>query len=315
MISPPHNLLVSYHYFRKYDMDKLAAPGIRIIGDSGAYSARMQGAVVTNSELAAWIKQWRHRLCWAASLDIAGDVPTTRRNWHELVDNYGVPAVSSLHVGVDPSEMDYYAKRGVDFLGLGGMAGSVSPIAVRFRWLVTVFQYARRHHPQMRFHGWGVTNTKTLRLPFWSVDSSGWGQAYRFGSITLRDPHSLRDYKISLDGRSTYAPEVARLLREEYGVNPSQVATSGGHNRKLMVKVAALSASVQEQRLRRLHRNSGLTAPTWGQLNGGADGPHLHLVGNRSGEVLEEITALHGPHLHLAEGSSQNLELITEMNQ
>ena len=47
MIPPPRNILVSYHYFRKYDLDKLA--GLRIIGDSGAYSAKSQGVELTTA--------------------------------------------------------------------------------------------------------------------------------------------------------------------------------------------------------------------------------------------------------------------------
>lgn len=57
MIPPPRNILVSYHYFRDYDLDRLQ--NLRIIGDSGAYSAKTQNAEVTTSDLAAWAKQWR----------------------------------------------------------------------------------------------------------------------------------------------------------------------------------------------------------------------------------------------------------------
>lgn len=299
MIPPPRNILVSYHYFRDYNLDRFA--GLNIVGDSGAYSARMQGASISNADLAAWIKQWRDRLCWAASLDVAGDISVTRRNWHELVDGYGIPAISSLHVGVDPSEMDYYAQRGVDFLGLGGLAGSVTPPAVRFRWLVSVFRYARDHHPGMRFHGWGVTGVKALRLPFFSVDSSGWGAGYRYGHLALRDPRTGKTQKLRLDGRSTYTPEVASLLCDQYGVNPSQVSTSGPHNRLLMVRLSALSASVQEQQLRHLHRHNPITPPDWGRLSRSDTGPHMNGV------------SLPGPHLHLAEGSPEHLQIVADM--
>lgn len=33
----PRNILMSYHYFKDYDLDRL--PHLRIIGDSGAFSA------------------------------------------------------------------------------------------------------------------------------------------------------------------------------------------------------------------------------------------------------------------------------------
>lgn len=311
-IPAPRNALTSFHYFRSYDLDRLA--GLNIIGDSGAYSARMQGVTITNSDLAAWAKQWSHRLAWVACMDVAGETALTRRNWHELVDDYGVPAVSSLHVGTDPAEMDYYARLGVDFLGLGGLAGASTPPKVQFRWLVQVFKYAQEHHPQMRFHGWGVTNQKLMRLPFYSVDSSSWGSGYRYGRLTLRDPATGKNHAVLLNGQDAYRPEIAALLAQHYGVRPSDVATSGPHNRHLMVQLSALSASVQEQRFRRLHRRTPLPPPIWGQLNPAELGPHQHLA-MTSPTKMDVTTAMIGPHQHLAEGSSEHLELVANLHR
>lgn len=290
MIPPPRNVLVSFHYYRKYDLDKLA--GLRIVGDSGAYSARMQGVDISNDDLYEWVTRWRHRLAWAASMDVAGDTRLTRHNWLELV-NAGVPAVSSLHVGTPPEEMSWYAARGVDFLGLGGIAGGAASWPTQFRWLVSVFRYARAHHPEMRFHGWGVTNKQALQLPFFSVDSTGWSSGYRYGRLNVRDPRSGKAFPVVMNGRETYTPDVAILLREHYGVNPGDVSTSGPHNRKTVVRIAALSASVQEQMFRRMHRKSQCSSPRWGMLGGSPP--------------------LTGPHLHLAEGSSDHLEVVRSL--
>lgn len=316
MIPAPMNILVSFHYFGRYNLDRFA--GLRIIGDSGAYSARMQGVEIHTPELAAWAKQWQHRLAWVAALDVAGDTATTRRNWHEMVDEHGVPAVSSLHVGTPPAEMDYYAERGVDFLGLGGMAGGTSSPDIQFRWLVQVFKYAQTNHPNMRFHGWGITNQKMIRLPFYSVDSSGWGSGYRYGRLNLRDPNSRKTHAIALNGRETYTPEIACLLRDHYGVNPSEVAKSEPANRPLMVRLSALSASVQEQRFRHLHRHTPITAPTWGQLPGAQVGPHQHLALNAKGQEYENDTIVElaaGPHMHLAEGHPEHLAVVADMQE
>ncbi len=284
MITTPRNILVSYHYFKGYNLDRFV--GLRVIGDSGAFSAHSQGAVITTPELAAWAKQWAHRLRWVAALDVIGDAEATRRNWHEMVDLHGVPGVPTIHFGSDPALMDYYAGRGVDFIGLGGMVGRSA--AAQMRWLVAVFKYARAKHPAVRFHGWGLTHAKALQLPFFSVDSSGWNAPQRFGRITLRDPHSMADYAIELDGRSTYMPKVAHLLRAHYGVNPDQVATSGPANYDVVVRLAGLSASVQDQRFQRLHR-PGIPAPRWYSPD---DDP--------------------GPYLHIASTSSYDLARVTD---
>jgi hypothetical protein len=338
VIPAPRNILVSYHYFKSYDLNRFA--GLRVIGDSGAFSAKSQGAEITTAALAGWAKKWRHRLCWVAALDVIGDAEGTRRNWHELVDDHGIPGVPTIHFGCDPSLMDYYVAQGVDFIGLGGLVGKPSP--AQMRWLVRVFRYARDHHPDLRFHGWGVTNAEALNLPFFSVDSSGWGGGYRYGHLQLRDPRTNTVYNLDLDGRTTYDKDVATLLSREYGVSPSQVATSGPHNRLLMVRLSALSASVLEQQFRRRHRRSPVPAPHWGQLDR-VDGPHYHLADtSQPAKGLEVVAALSGPHIHLAaaskhieaeaipalladqlagphihlaEGSSEHLETVAKMNR
>lgn len=298
-IPAPRNVLCSYHFFRDFDLDRLRH--LRVIGDSGAFSAKSLGVEITTAEVAAWAKQWSHKLCWIAALDVIGNAAATRRNWHEMVDVHGIPGVPTIHFGCDPTLMEYYADRGVDFIGLGGLVGK--PADAQMRWLIRMFIHARQFHPEMRFHGWGVTNLQALQLPFFSVDSSGWTSGVRYGRVTLRDPFTGKVYPLKLDGKGTYEPEVARILARHYGVAPSEVAKSGGHNRLLMVKLSALSASVLEQRFRRMHRATPISAPSWGQLAPPPEGPHYHLsYGNvtKKGEA-EILPALaDGPHLHLA---------------
>lgn len=300
---PPRNLLVSYHYYAKYNLARFRH--CRVIGDSGAFSAASQGVTITTKELAAWAVQWRDVLTWNASLDVIGDPEGTRRNWHELVDVYGVDGVPTIHYGSDPALMDYYAERGVDFMGLGGMVGK--PVPKQLRWLLSCFRHARDHHPQMRFHGWGVTADRLMQLPFYSVDSSGWSSSYRYGRLGLRDPTTGKNVTVLLDGRGSYSPEIVSVL-QQYGVTPSQVATSGPHNRNLLVKLSALSASVGEQQFRKLHRRNPISTPVWG-ITRPATGPHRHLAvadgvaGGGSGHVVNTLVELNepaAPHNHIA---------------
>ena len=279
MILPPRNVLVSLHYHGSYDLDSLA--GCRVVGDSGAFSAANSGATITVAQLAQWAQRWQHRLAWVAGLDVIGEVGATRRNWHELVDEWGVPGVPTIHYGCNPAEMGYYAARGVDFVGLGGMVGKT--VEQQLRWAVACFRHARDYHPAMRFHGWGVTHHKLLRLPWYSVDSTSWSEPYRYGRLVLRDPRTGVAHGVMLDGRGTYDPTVVEVLRM-YGVTPSAVARADKQNRRLLIKLSALSAAVAEQRFRRLHRHNPITAPTYG-MAGQPAGPHMHLaIGADSGE-------------------------------
>lgn len=254
----PRNILCSFHYYRDYDFDKL--PNLNIIGDSGAFSAATQGATITIKELATWAKRWNHRLQWVASLDVIGDQTLTYKNWRDIVDDYGIQAVPTIHFGTDPKELDKYARKGCDFIGLGGLVGKSKKPSMR--WLIQVFKYQQRHHPDMRFHGWGCTSQHHALLPFYSVDSSSWLSSLRYGQMILRHPRTGQMITYRLDGRDVYRPEVSRLLTEYYGFNPATVATSNAANREIVSRLSALAASVQEQQLRKKHPN--ITPPSWG---------------------------------------------------
>ena len=279
----PANALVSYHYFEDYDLDRL--PNLRLIGDSGAFSAKTQGVTITLEGLSAWGRKWSHRLAWVAALDVIGDPDRTYRNWHEMVTRHGIKAVPTIHFGTDPTELDRYADRGVDFVGLGGLVGV--PTKRQMRWLVQVFRYARDNHPEMRFHGWGCTSVPHYDLPFYSVDSSSWTESLRYGKMTLADPRTGKNVFYPLDGRAAYQPKVARLLMDYYGANPKEFARAHPGNRAEIVRLSALTMVAREQRARKRH--GSIEAPSW---IGGRSGPHVHLA-NINPQVFLDLNRLH----------------------
>lgn len=250
MIQPHRNVLCSYHYFKDYDFTRL--PDLNIIADSGAFSAKSQGATITVDDLAAWAKDWSGAFKWVASLDVIGDPDGTRRNWERTRDRHDLEAIPTIHWGSDPSLMDWYVEQGVDLMGLGGMVGKSSD--KQMRWLVSVFKHQQRHHPDLGFHGWGVTSPKVMRLPFYSVDSSGWASVFRFGQVVVRDPRTGRLHKYQADGRDLKKkPQIARLLRAEYGINPDDVLVSNSNNRQLHARIALAALHVQEKQFQKMH--------------------------------------------------------------
>lgn len=259
MIQPHRNVLCSYHYFKDYDFTRL--PDLNIIADSGAFSAKSQGATITVDDLAAWAKDWSGVFKWIASLDVIGDPDSTRRNWERMRDRHGLEAIPTIHWGSDPSLMDWYVEQGVDLLGLGGMVGRSSD--KQMRWLVSVFKHQQRHHPDLGFHGWGVTSPKVMRLPFYSVDSSGWASVFRFGQVSVRDPRTGRLHKYQADGRDLKRkPHIARLLRTEYGIDPDDVLVSNSSNRQLHARIALAALHVQERQFQKMH--GPVRAPRFG---------------------------------------------------
>lgn len=275
-ISYPVDALVSYHYFRDDTiMDKATAGGyLRLIGDSGAFSAYSQGATITLGEYAAWCHRWADKLMWRASLDVIGDPALSLANWRALRDTHGLATVPTIHCGTDPSWIGAYATAGCDFIGLGGMVGRSRPVMMR--WATAMIRYARRHHPHVRFHAWGQAGRTFLdALPVFSADSSRSAVAYRYGQLHLFDPATGRSFNIKMDG-SPAVNAHGRLLRTVYGVDPADVRTSHAGNRRLLIQMAAVHTQLYAAWLQKRHQ--GVSAPRYGLAGTPTPGPLIHNV-------------------------------------
>lgn len=311
-ITYPVDALVSFHYYAgDNDMGRLVNTGrLRLIGDSGAFSAMTQGATIQLDAYADWVTRWQPHLFWAAALDVIGDPVASHRNWRVLRDRHRLDTVPTLHAGADPKWLDAYAADGVDFLGLGGMAGT-GQAAKAFRWAVHMFRYARDRWPGVRFHLWGVTNRKFLdALPAYSADSSGiLGGAYRYARLRLFDPATGQHRQVMLQGgRAIYG--LAPLLRRVYGVAPGDIARSHPGNRVTLIKLAAASTQQYAAWLQRRHR---VTPPTWGINPAAPVGPLVHVVSAGAGgstDDLEAAAAPAGTRVHVVAGANQPPDVL-----
>lgn len=287
-LSYPVDALVSYHYYRREaDMGPLAESGrLRMIGDSGAFSAYTQGAPISLAEYADWGRRWRDRLYWIAALDVIGDQAATFRNWMLLRSRHELDTIPTLHAPAHPRAIDRYAAEGVDFMGLGGL---VTGARANFPWMLSVFRYARDRQPQMRFHLWSVTNRDVLAaLPAYSGDSSGiLGQAFRYGMMRIFDPATGRDIRHKLDGKP-HPAALARILRRVYGVDPATVRTSHAGNRYTLIRLLAASTQQYAMWLQRRHRvpapKYGINPDCWRTGHTPTDDPaagtRVHVVGS-----------------------------------
>lgn len=249
-LDSPVNALASFHYFSNVDMAQIASWGIRIIGDSGAYSAAAQGTQVDRAEFYEWARKWKKSLFWTAGLDVIGNDKATYLNWVNAPSD--IRLVPTVHYGVKPDAIDKYVEADVDLIGLGGMVPHKSEPERLLRWCGEMMRYARDKHPQVRFHGWGVTHPRLMMsLPWWSVDSSGYSASFRFGRMALFDTLCLppKRRSVALDGKSI--AEYATLLKTVYGVDWKRVATSDGTTRRDVGRTSIRTYQLMEQHLRR----------------------------------------------------------------
>lgn len=299
----PINALVSFHYFENQDIKEMTNWGLRIIGDSGAYSAASQGTQINVKAFSNWGKKWQDSLCWLASLDVIGDAKGSRKNF-DLLRKEGLEVVPTLHYGAEPSLISDYVKEGVDFIGLGGMVPHKSEPQRLLRWGLSMFRYARDHHPEVRFHGWGVTHPSlVMNLPWFSVDSSGFSSAYRFGRLSLFDPRVAKKVGIKLDGSDIN--KHSELLRTVYAIDPSRVSLSTRETRRDLVRLSVAAVQKQEAYLQRRHK---VSAPKYGLLKSKeqGSGPRIHFVdaARIHLSMLETKEVETGPLIHVATGSA-----------
>lgn len=305
----PVNALVSYHYFDETNIAEMASWGLRLIADSGAYSAASIGAPVRLENFADWAHRWKDHVAWVASLDEIGDVEGSWHNYRRLRDDFDLDVIPTVHYGADPSMLDRYANDGVDFVGLGGMVPYKSEPKRLLRWCLSMFRYAKQAHPDMRFHGWGVTHPLLIMsLPWFSVDSSGFSSAYRYARLSLFDPRKGKTVGVTLDGRDVFKYSV--LLRDVYGVDPAAIAVSTSETRRPLVRVALSAVQKTEDYLRQRH--GLIPSPKYG-VRDSAAGAHIHADG-KAFPAFGEDTALGfptawqgdaikgGPHVHSALG-------------
>jgi hypothetical protein len=269
----PVNGLVSYHYYRNRNIDEMASWGFRLIGDSGAFSAMSLGQPIQMDEFAAWGHKWKDSLCWIASLDVIGDEKGSWQNYKAL-KGMGLDVIPTIHFGQDPKVLDQYAADGVDYVGLGGMVSQRSQEKKLLRWCLSVFRYAKENHPNMRFHGWGVTHPELiLNLPFYSVDSSGFGSTWRYARTRLWDPEKKRFVRFRHDGKEPY--EYRQLLHDWYdGVTPEEIEFSTPENKRVLVLLAIKNAQLLEDYLRDRFQ---VEPPKYG-LREPLIGPNIHQV-------------------------------------
>lgn len=215
MADQPYRLLLSYAYYgNEQDLEAMVTGlgiPVQVFADSGAYTADTMGRTITVDEYAAWIERWNGLFESYANLDVIGDPEATRQN-QQAMEAVGLSPLPVFHGGEPAEYLHGYLDRH-DYIGLGGMVAHSTAAAIR--WCAQCFLAGRSS--ATRFHGFGQTNLRILKaLPWYSVDSSSWGSAHRYGNVLLWDDRTARWCKVNVgDHASVYGH--AALVRSHNG--------------------------------------------------------------------------------------------------
>lgn len=309
-------VLLSFHYYRDTDLDRLCAAfptPPQVFADSGAYSAKSVGADVQLDEYVAWLYRWRHLFATYVNLDVIGDERSTWDNQQEM-EAQGLQPVPVFHGGGDWGYLDRYCA-GHRYVALGGMVASDDRAVVR--WLVQAFLRGRATGTV--FHGFGQTNLRMLRtFPWYSVDSSAWGAGHRYGMLNLWDDELCRWVRCKLgDHRQVmrHAPLIRvhggdpqAMTRPEFGLLGQRGKDRVDEYRAERAAVIGVNAAAWLRMEAWMRRHHGPVL-----LDGQPDGPLLYLAdarGHEGGVENPDLATAErqaGPHLYLADGHADFL--------
>lgn len=203
--------------------------------DSGAFSAKTQGAAVDLDEYAAFVHRHASLFTTVANLDVIGNPEATYANQKRL-EGLGLSPLPVFHAGEPFEWLHRYLDEGYKYIALGGLVG-YSP-ARQMPWLVRCFRIAGE---RAVFHGFGLTSWQALSaLPWHSVDSSTWVDCFRWGDVSLFDAKTRKWVKVTwASQRDVY--RYGDLIRS-YGVDPVVVLGPLSQRRSLAVAALAIGS-------------------------------------------------------------------------
>jgi hypothetical protein len=146
---------------------------MKIMLDSGAFSAFTRNSSVDRDEYMAYIKKNEKFIECYINLDVIGDAEAGWAN-QEYFESHGLNPMPVFHPGDDLKYLERCLE--YDYFCLGGIAGKNSS-SRRLPFLDKCFRIICDNNgiPKSKVHGLGVTSPAMLRrYPFYSVDSTSW---------------------------------------------------------------------------------------------------------------------------------------------
>lgn len=177
---------------------------MRLMLDSGAYSAMSKGAVIDVDEYIAFIKEHEHLLECYVCLDVIGD-PKASWETQLYMASKGITPVPVYHLNDNDLS---YLKKMVDrfpYIGIGGMTGTEETgFSLSWEQVIEVLDKIWVDYicdssgtPKVKVHGFGMTRPSIMRrYPWYSCDSTSWAIYSKFGIVLVpRTTNGEPDYK------------------------------------------------------------------------------------------------------------------------
>jgi hypothetical protein len=172
-------------------------PLIKVMLDSGAYSAWRQSGTIAIEDYIRFVRDVEPYLDSYVNLDVIPGELGRPRTWQDtetaaaqsyrnlqIMKDAGLKPLPVFHAGEDVRWLERMLRDGEGYIGIS-TAKNQRP-SVQQEWLDIVFSALTDHagYPFVRIHGFGSAHVDWLkRYPFYSVDSAGWLKAAINGKI------------------------------------------------------------------------------------------------------------------------------------
>lgn len=249
-------VLVSYYNWRDTDVEEVLTrwfgngPRPPIFCDSGAYSAYTLGKPLDVDRYAAWLHRWRTCFTVYASLDVLGSPTATMANYHRLRDHHGLDPMPVFHPADPWDQLDVYLAES-DYIALGGIASKDVRKGDEIAYAARAMKRARSLHPDrdIRFHGFGRTDWKTMRaVPWHTVDSTTWMMGHRYGSLVL-----FANGRLFQARKAGFRKHEAALRSLGFTIGDADRAVSGDVATSTRIGLASMAKA--QAWIRRMHRD------------------------------------------------------------
>jgi hypothetical protein len=175
-------ILISYAYARKCPAEfewYANNPDVDVLLDSGAFTAKNTGQIITLDEYCTFLDKWKDRIFRYLALDVVGDPAATESNLQEML-RQGYKPVPVHVLGDDEKRMDYLFEVS-DYVALAGLRrpgkGQCPPeyIKAKMKWA---------KGRQVHWLGYVRENMFAAFRPY-SCDSASWAAAEMYGRMEL----------------------------------------------------------------------------------------------------------------------------------
>jgi len=209
-------------------------PKIKVMLDSGAYSAWRKKETITISEYSSYLDRFHESISTVVNIDVIpgefGKRPTSKEVEHSAelgFKNYiklrklGFNTLAVFHQGESIYWLEKYIGEGCDYIGISPSIDRA--VSSREKWMDQCFAFlcANGGYPHIRTHGFGMTIPHLVqKYPWYTTDSATWLLQGGFGSslIPSRNGHGEYDY--------TFIPTIVHMSNL---TSPQATGTTKGY--------------------------------------------------------------------------------------